>query len=156
MKVPVWVNMSEEELVSKNADELHVLFGCSIKLFETFCEQSDVSFDVKKKVATWGTCGLNGNKHPLTQIKLIDCDSDQLRAIREERYWIDFYDDIIMGILFDRGEVDTCENCKFLIFDETDEGKTYECPYRDAGERSEVTIRYKCGNWEEKLGDKND
>ena len=118
MKIPAWIDITEEELRSKTAKELYDIFrqGLINSPWDIFCKQEDVTFDLIKDLTIWGTFGPEDNKHPLKWVKLIDCDTDHLLAIRKQRNREDDYDGIIVAILYDRGEINTCDNCDFLCF----------------------------------------
>jgi len=149
MKVPIWTDITEQELRSKNADELAIIFqnDKSPLWFEDFCHQEDVSFDLVKDVAIWGTFGPDENKHPLKWVKLKNCDTNHLIKIRDHRRIEDDFDGIMVSILYDRGAINTCDNCNHLRSKMKFDSRRYYC--LASGSRG-YPERYVCDHWEER------
>lgn len=79
----------------------------------------DVPMEVAKQYAQWGTFGKGGMEHckgtcpdhQLRWVRLIDCETDHLKAILANCPHISSdYEEIIISILTDRGEVNPLEN----------------------------------------------
>ena len=128
------VDITEEEIRSKTAQEIYDLFPLDIQMgfdsWKYFKEQDDVSFELIKDIHIWGTYGPPDNKHPLKWVFLKDCSSEHLHNIRKSRnncntmlrrhmddgcFTIeDYVDSVIVSILADRGDINTCNNCDLL------------------------------------------
>ena len=148
MKVPVWTEITEEELRGRSADELAMIFKPDeTTWFQDFCEQQDVSFELIKDIAIWGTFGPDENKHPLKWVFLKNCSSNHLHKIIEQRKTEDDYNGIIIAILYDRDEINTCDNCNLLRMKMKFDCKRYYCA--PMGCRS-YPKRYICGHWKKR------
>ncbi len=74
--------------------------GCKDKIELLFLNEND-SLEMKKKKLIWGTRGKDG-KQPLKWVKLIECETDHLKAILKQVTPHQPHTEVIQSILEDR------------------------------------------------------
>lgn len=141
MKVPIWTEISESDLLSKSESELGEIFF-NEDIIKQFYEQDDVSLELLKKVIVVPI----SHKEKMF-FKLIQLPTPVLKTIRLDRFCDDCIDDAIVSILKDRNEYETCDICEYLKCRcvQSEINKQFFCKYYSTIDQIES---FKCEHWE--------
>ncbi len=141
MKVPIWTEISESDLLSKSVLELGEIFF-NEDIIKQFYEQDDVSLELLKKVIV-----VPISHKEKKFFKLIQLPTPVLKTIRLDRFCDDCIDDAIVSILKDRNEYETCDICEYLKCRcyQCEMNKRFYCKYYSSIEQPES---FKCEHWE--------
>ena len=142
MKVPIWTEISESDLLSKSESELGEIFF-NEDIIKKFYDQDDVSLEFLKKVIVWPIVNDDGQEW----LKLIHLPTAVLKKIRMDRFCDGCIDDIIVSILKDRNEYETCDICEYLKCRcvQSEINKQFFCKYYSTIDQIES---FKCEHWE--------
>ena len=141
MKVPIWTEISESDLLSKSESELGEIFF-NEDIIKKFYEQEDVSIDLLKQIIV-----VPISHEEKTFFRLIQLSTPVLKTIRLDRFCDGCIDDIIVSILKDRNEYETCDICEYLKCRcvQSEINKQFFCKYYSTIDQIES---FKCEHWE--------
>lgn len=141
MKVPIWTEISESDLLSKSDVELCEIFYDET-VIKKFYEQEDVSIDLLKQIIL-----VPISHEEKMFFRLIQLSTPVLKTIRLDRFCNDCIDDAIVSILKDRNEYETCDICEYLgcKCDQRENNKRFFCKYYSAIDQIES---FRCEHWE--------
>lgn len=141
MKVPIWTEISESDLLSKSDVELGEIFSDET-VIKKFYEQEDVSIDLLKQIIV-----VPISHEEKTFFRLIQLSTPVLKTIRLDRFCNDCIDDAIISILKDRNEYETCDICEYLKCRcvQSEINKQFFCKYYSTIDQIES---FKCEHWE--------